>query len=128
MSWPSIKGRRGAAPGERRGGRAKGTPNKNALPLVQKAKDLGVDPFEVLLLFAKGDWKALGYKHETMTVGFCKETTEEIWDYTIRPDVRARAASMACEYLYPKRKALAEEVEVKDAGIKIVLENYSSKE
>jgi hypothetical protein len=68
-------------------GRKKGTPNKDKLPLQQKAEELGVDPFQILLLFAKGDVAALGIE-------------------VITADQRLRAASEACQYLYPKRKAI----------------------
>lgn len=71
------------------GGRKKGTPNKKTLPLLARAKALKVDPFEILLLFAMGKWKRLGYKENVLT-----------------PENRLKAASEACQYLHPKRKAL----------------------
>ena len=52
-----------------------------------KAVELGVDPFEVLLLFAKGDTKALNEPY-------------------IDPALRLRAACEAAEYLYPKRRSI----------------------
>lgn len=84
-------------------GRKKGTPNKNTQTLLEKARELGVDPFEVLLLFAKGDWKALGYASE-MT----DRPTQHgvIMEYTISPELRKSAASDANQYLHPKRKAV----------------------
>lgn len=85
------------------GGRKKGTRNKNNAPLFEKAKELKIDPFEVLLHFAKGDWKALGYESETITV-YSKDVVNE--EYTIQPIVRQRAAAEACQYLYPKLKAI----------------------
>ena len=48
-------------------GRTKGSKNK----VVQLTEDLvtklNVDPLEVLMFFAKGDWKALGYQAESTT-------------------------------------------------------------
>lgn len=84
-------------------GRKKGTPNKNTQLLVDKAQELGCDPFEVLCLFAKGDWKALGYRDEIVT-----RPTQygEVWEYTISPECRKSAASDLCQYVYPKRKAV----------------------
>jgi hypothetical protein len=85
------------------GGRVKGTPNKDTVKLQDKAAELGVDPFEILLLFAKGDWKALGYEE------FQERSSPDGSMYrvlTIEPDTRARYAAKACEFLYPKRKAL----------------------
>ncbi len=86
------------------GGRAKGTPNADSLPLEAKAKELKVDPFEVLLLFAAGDWKALGYETEQAPSSFSEHGT--VYKYTIDPSVRTKAAAEACSYLYAKRKAL----------------------
>lgn len=89
------------------GGRRKGTPNKKAIPLAEKAQALGIDPFEILLHFAAGDWKTLGYESETV-IKYSKDFQNE--EYTIQPAVRAKAAAEACQYLHPKRKA----IEVKD--------------
>ena len=36
-------------------GRTKGTPNKNTKALLDKAAEMNVDPYEVLLLIVKGD-------------------------------------------------------------------------
>lgn len=85
-------------------GRKKGTPNKNTAPLKMKAIELGIDPFEILLLFAKGDWKKLGYKNEMLFTTTQKGDVNE--EYTIQPAVRARAAAEACSYLHSKRKAI----------------------
>jgi hypothetical protein len=99
-----------------RSGRKKGTPNKNTLPLEQKAQKLGIEPFEVLLLFAKGDVVGLGYSDlipDYPTIG----------NMVITPDQRLRAAIAACQYLYPKKKA-TEIVEdaIADKGIGCALE------
>lgn len=85
-------------------GRKKGTPNKDTIPLEEKAKEIGVDPFEILLKFAKGDWEGLGFKSATITrIGKNGEAYEVD---AITPDHRLKAASEACQYLYPKRKAI----------------------
>lgn len=44
-----MAGRNGSAPGERRGGREKGTPNKRTWDLVQKLEELGFDPAAKLI-------------------------------------------------------------------------------
>ena len=85
--------------GKRFGGRQKGTPNKKTKELNSIAERLDVDPFEILLLFAKGDWKALGYSKEFELTGFGRK-------YTLEPSVRAKCAAEACNYLFPKRKAI----------------------
>lgn len=91
------------------GGRRKGVPNKDSLPLHEKARELGVDPFRILLLFAKGDWEGLGYPSETEVR--CGKGGETYEVDRITSQQRLAAASDACQYLYPKRKA----IEVNDA-------------
>lgn len=96
-------------------GRKKGTPNKATLPLEQKALELGVDPFEILLRFAGGDWKGLGYKSEAYEDGF-----------TISPEMRLKAASEACQYLLAKKKAI-ELSNPDNSTFRVLIEDYSSK-
>ncbi len=84
-------------------GRKKGTPNKNTLPLQALADRLGVDPFEILLHFAAGDWAALGYKKGTRTILSMGRRAEIP---VIPPEMRVKAATEAAQYLHPKRKAI----------------------
>lgn len=93
----------GSLNGPKSGGRKPGTPNKDATLLAEKAKELKCDPFEILLHFANGDFEALGYeKHQDKST----PTGEVFQVLTIDPDLRARCAQKACDFLYPKRKAL----------------------
>lgn len=87
----------------RLGGRAKGTPNKATTDLQRLSAELGVHPFEILLHFAAGDWKALGYKQESY-IEFGKGFENDV--LYIKPETRVKAAAEAAQYLYPKRKAL----------------------
>ena len=76
-------------PGHKKyGGRKKGTPNKKTADAQKMADEMGVDPLKILLHFAAGDHKALGYKS------------------AIPMDLRLGAAKDACSYLYAKRKAV----------------------
>lgn len=79
---------------ERHGGRQKGTPNKKTVHLRIRARELGVDPFEIVLLYAKGDYKTLGYKKGE-----------------ISPALRAQMAAEALEYLESKRKAVEHSID-----------------
>jgi hypothetical protein len=88
-------------------GREKGSVNKNRQALFDKARELGVDPFSILLLFAKGDFEALGYK-EYQYKTFGENTVEEL---TISPELRQKSAKDACEYLYPKLKSVEHSVD-----------------
>src|SRR5271169_1316922 len=87
------------------GGRKKGTVNKTSVPAEAMSKELGIDPFKILLLFANGDWKALGYDSQVRIVGYSNKG-DAIYDYTISPELRARAAGDASPYILPKRKAI----------------------
>lgn len=69
-------------------GRPKGAKNKKTRELHDKAFELGVNPFEVMLLFAKGDHEALGYK------------------VPIPMDLRLNAAKEATNYLYSKKRSI----------------------
>lgn len=86
------------------GGRQKGTKNELKLNVINKAEVLGISPYEILLLFAAGDWKRLGYKGETYTIISTSNIINQY--YTIEPSVRAKAAAEACQYLYPKLKSI----------------------
>jgi hypothetical protein len=89
----------------RYGGREKGKPNRSTLELQEIARKHECDPFEILILFAKGDYKALGYEKErVVSVNF--ETGEEVKVLTITPELRQKSAKDACEYLHAKRKAI----------------------
>lgn len=85
------------------GGRAKGTPNKDTQALIEAAERLGVNPFEILLHFAKGDFATLGYSEYQTRPGPDGSTYDVL---TIEPELRARCAMKASEFLYPKRKAI----------------------
>lgn len=70
---------------------------------MEKARELRVDPFEILLLFAKGDWKALGYPSEWDD----KISNDVLYQVRIiEPRDRIVAAKEACKYIYPQRKAI----------------------
>lgn len=85
------------------GGRKKGSINKDSVPARAKAKELGIDPFEILLYFAAGNWEKLGYKAESYVVEGNNHINEKLF---IEPGIRARAAAEACQYIMPKLKAI----------------------
>ncbi len=89
----------------RYGGRKKGTPNKKGQALADKAASMGIDPFEVVLLYAKGDWKSLGYDSSVYVKESADGSTTTL-GYVISPELRAKCAQDACQYLHPKRKAI----------------------
>jgi len=97
MAWPKGKPRPPNA------GRKKGTPNKKTLEAQLLCEKLGVDPFEFLLLVVKGDEKALGYKKPKIILDALGKAHRVPW---ITLPNRLAAASEACEYVRPKRKAI----------------------
>lgn len=86
------------------GGRKPGTPNKPNATINERARAIGVDPFEVLLKFAKGDWEGLGYEAKSTT----KWTSSgiEYEEDVITPQMRLFAAKECVQYLEPKKKAI----------------------
>lgn len=112
---------------QRKGGRQKGTPNRATQDLINKARELDVDPFEVLLLYVKRDWKALGFSSPTETKVLKDGGTIEI--ERITSDMQIECAREVCQYLYPKRKAIEFSNEGGDSeGFKIVIQDYSKKD
>lgn len=85
------------------GGRTKGTPNKKTQELIDKAKELGIDPYEILLFIAGNKWKELGYDEPTKLVP-CGDGTMAV--ERIEMSHRLMAAKEACQYMFAKRKAV----------------------
>jgi hypothetical protein len=106
-------------------GRKKGTPNKKTQDLMAKCQELDVDPFEILLRFAKGDWDGLGYESSVRVAGVSKDG-EPFYEDTIPPDLRAKCAKDACEYIHPKRKAIEHSGAV-DTGLQSIIDDLSGK-
>lgn len=85
------------------GGRTKGTPNKSTAEAQELADRLGINPLEVILLFAGGKWEELGYDSSTITK-FVGENV--VVEPVISPELRQKSAKDACEYIYAKRKSI----------------------
>ncbi len=71
---------RGSQPGERRGGRKAGTPNRATLLVQETLARLGCDPFEIMALIAM--------------------------DEDNPPELRGKMAAELAQYIQPKRKAI----------------------
>jgi hypothetical protein len=89
------------------GGKKKGFSKKKACEDI--AKKLGVDPFSVLCLFAKGDWQEL-------ELDSAKKLT---------PGMRLEAAKEACKYLHSQKKSL-EVANAEGQGFKIEVVDYTT--
>lgn len=105
-------------------GRPKGARNLVNRTVEETVRKLGLDPFEIVCLFAMGDWKTLGFEKEKET----KFTPQglEVEEYTIKPELRAAMAKEACKYIYSQKKAL-ELTTPEGSGFKIIVEDYTSK-
>ena len=85
-------------------GKPKGTKTKRTKEIEEITERLKVNPFEILCLFAKGDWKRLGYDNECY---FSEGSEGSIkMGYTITPDMRLVAAKEATKYLYAAKKSV----------------------
>ncbi len=85
------------------GGRKKGTPNYTTMRAMTIAIANSFNPFEMLMHFARGDEKALGWKEPLVQVlpdGRMLELER------ITPQMRLAAIMEACEYVHPKMKSI----------------------
>lgn len=101
-----MKNETSFAPGRKKpegSGRKPGTVNKKTADLHEIAERLECNPFEVLILFAKRDWEALKLPEWTDKMG---KDGAFVREATISPELQQKSAKDACEYLYPKRKAV----------------------
>ena len=83
-------------------------PNRRTQELEALALKLDCNPVEILLRFAKGDWKGLGYK-TNLIVKF-DASGNQYFEEIITPQDRLRAASEAAQYLYAKKKHVENEL------------------
>lgn len=97
---------RGSKPGERRGGRKKGTPNKPCHDIADKLQRLGCDPIEGMARIALGDvdcpfCQAAGMVADA-PCAMCFGTGKE----PIKADLRGKMFAELAQYIHPKRKAV----------------------
>jgi len=103
--------------------RAKGTKNFKSYDANALATKMGVDPLKIMLMFAAGDWKGLGYDGETYFSEKADGSTK--LGYTIPPELRMQAAKDSAKYLYsPKPQSVEHSA---PQGIKLIIEDYTGK-
>jgi len=81
------------------GGRIQGTKNKANHDAQRVAEEMGIDPIQILLWIAEGDWKALGYDSDKIKVGMVEEER-------IPLSLRKAAAKDVAPYLKPALKSI----------------------
>lgn len=101
--------------------RTKGSKNKRSFDAEELALRFDVDPLEVLLMIAAGDWKSLGFEEKSRT-SFTPQGIEILED-NVPLSQRCQAAKEAAKYLYAAKQSVA--ISTGDSGIKIIVEDYS---
>lgn len=104
--------------------RTKGSKNKHSFQVEELAQKFDVEPFEILMQIATGNWKFFGFSGPTKTT-FTPQGIE-VEELNIRMQERCQAAKDACKYLYSQKQAIAHSGQID--GFKIVVEDYSSKD
>lgn len=103
------------------GGRPRGIKNTRTRLVEEIAAKFKVDPFEVLMMVAAGDWKALGYDSKTKTT--FTQAGIEVEEDKVTLTNRVAAAKEAAKYLYAAKQSVA--ISTGDSGIKIIVEDYT---
>lgn len=89
-------------------GRPKGAKNKRNFQVEVIAANFELDPFEVLMMIATGDWKGLGYDGKTKTTFTMNGIEVEEDNVPIRE--RCNAARECCRYLYTQKHNIKHEM------------------
>ena len=86
-------------------GRPKGAQNYRTRKIEEIASKFSIDPFEVLMMIAAGDWQGLGYSAPTRT-SFAASGIE-FEEPVIKVSDRSNAAKEAAKYLYSQKQAVS---------------------
>lgn len=104
-------------------GRPEGSKNKRTLLVEEIAAKFKLDPFEVLMMVAAGDWKALGYDSKTKTAFTAQGIEVEEDNVTLTN--RVQAAKEAAKYLYAPKQSEATKKAVE--AFEMIISDYSKK-
>lgn len=107
--------------GKKTGGRVKGSVNIRTFVAEEIAAKFEIDPLEVLMMVATGDWKGLGFdapsKISYTSAGI------EFEEPNIKLSDRVQASKEAAKYLYSAKQAVA--ISGPDeSGIRIEIVDY----
>lgn len=104
----------GSKPGERRGGRAEGTPNKATASIEEKLARLGCDPLEGMARIAlndlpcgvcRGKGKTKYMRDGKISVRICESCYGTLYE-ACAPELRGKMLAELAQYVAPKRKAI----------------------
>jgi len=104
------------------GGRIKGVKNKRTRTIEEIAAKFDIDPFQVLMMVAAGDWKGLGYDAPSK-ISYTNAGIE-FEEPNIKLSDRVQAAKEASKYLYSQKQSVA--LSTGDQSIKIEIVDYTS--
>ena len=106
-------------------GRPKGSKNIRSFHAEELARRLDVDPLEILLRVAAGDWAFFGFENQNKVIIGEKAGIEfSIEEPNIKITDRVQAAKDASKYLYSQKHAVDV---VGEVGIKLIVEDYTKK-
>jgi hypothetical protein len=104
-------------------GRPKGAKNKHTFQVEEIAHKFDVEPFEIMMRIAVGDWKFFGFDGATKITYTMNGI--EVEELNIPMKERAQMAKEASKYLYSAKQAIEVTGEM---GIKVIVEDYLNKE
>lgn len=104
-------------------GRPPGSKNIKTFNVEEIASRFELEPIEVLMMIANGDWHGLGYSAPTK-ITFTPQGLE-VEEEHVNIAERSKAAVAAARYLYSPKQAV--DPKTGDTAIKVVIEDYKSK-
>ncbi len=104
-------------------GRPTGSKNKFTFNAEELARNLQIDPLELCLHIAAGDWKGAGFPDEFIFIENPEGSVKA--RPCISPEMRLAAAKEAAKYMYSAKQAVQVSGEL---GLKIIVEDYLSKD
>jgi hypothetical protein len=104
-------------------GRPKGAKNIRSFDAEILAARLGINPLEIVMKFAAGDWKGLGYESDRYEIETPSGNIKQV--FVITPNMRLDASKEASKYLFSQKKSI--ELSTGEEGFKVVIEDYAKK-
>lgn len=103
---------------QKTGGRKKGTLNKRTVEVIEICERMNINPIELLIHIAKGDWEALGYDSPTLTRWLPSGIEYE--EDRIQLEHRMASAKELSTYIFSKRKSVEHTVQIEKPELIVV--------
>ncbi len=103
--------------------RPKGSKNRRTRLVEEIADRFDIDPFEVLMMIAAGDWKGLGYETKSKITYTAQGI--EVEEENVPLAQRCQAAKEAAKYLYAQKQSVS--LSTGDSGVEIIVKDYTGK-